>query len=135
MNGHENLIPFDKRTEEERREICSKGGKASQAVQKQKRTIQKILADFLDKNVESIPQLEKMAKKNGIKDVSNVKELFTLVCLLNSIKGGNLDALEKMCKLLGEETEYTDNNSDVMETLAKIKECAYNYDTDKPKTS
>ena len=47
MKGHENLIPFDQRTEEEQRAIRSKGGKASQKKQRENRTIRecmKILA-------------------------------------------------------------------------------------------
>lgn len=42
-NGHENLIPLDRKTKEEQREICSKGGKASQKVQKEKRTFKKAI--------------------------------------------------------------------------------------------
>jgi hypothetical protein len=42
-----------------------------------------------------------------------------------------LGDLERLSKLLGEQTEYDDTNADVEKTLAVIKECAY-ADRDKP---
>lgn len=38
--GDKNLIPVNKRTKEKQREICSKGGKKSQEVQAQNRSLQ-----------------------------------------------------------------------------------------------
>ena len=43
MANEENLIPLSERTKEEQREICAKGGRRSQEVQREKKTIQKIL--------------------------------------------------------------------------------------------
>jgi len=53
-HGIENLIPFSQRTEQEQREIRSKGGKASQAVQRQKKTAQKVAEMILSGNLEAI---------------------------------------------------------------------------------
>jgi hypothetical protein len=45
----ENLIPMNQRTEEEQKKIASMGGKASQEVQREKKKISQIYADFLVK--------------------------------------------------------------------------------------
>ena len=45
----ENLIPLNQRTKEEQREIAAMGGKKSQEVQKQKKLMSAIYAEFLAK--------------------------------------------------------------------------------------
>lgn len=102
-----------------------KGGQNSGKARREKKTIQKILAELLDRQIKDSPQFAKLASKMGVESDKSVKDIFTMVCLLNSVKSGNLGDLERLSKLLGEQTEYEDNNKDVEETLAIIKECAY----------
>lgn len=113
------------RTGEEQVEIARQGGIASGQARREKKTIQKILADLLDSEIKDSPQFAKLASKMGVESDKSVKDIFTMICLLNSVKSGNLGDLERLSKLLGEQTEYEDNNKDVEETLAVIKECAY----------
>lgn len=47
-NGKENLIPMNKRTEEEQREIARQGGIASGKVRKEKATMKRTLEMLLD---------------------------------------------------------------------------------------
>lgn len=126
-----NLIPQSERTKEEQREIARMGGIASGKARREKKTIQKILADLLDSEIKDSPQFAKLASKMGIESTKSVKDIFTLVCLINSVKNGDLSDLERLSKLLGEQTEYEDANADVEQTLAVIRECAY-ADRDKP---
>ena len=49
MNGQENLIPFEKRTEEEQREIRVKGGIASGEARRAKRDLRLALEALLEK--------------------------------------------------------------------------------------
>lgn len=113
------------RTGDEQVEIARQGGIASGQARREKKTIQKILADLLNGQIKDSPQFAKLASKMGVDSDKSVKDIFTMVCLLNSVKSGNLGDLERLTKLLGEQTEYEDNNKDVEETLAVIKECAY----------
>lgn len=47
MNGQDNLIPFNERTEEERREIAKKAGKASGKVRREKKLFREALISAL----------------------------------------------------------------------------------------
>lgn len=117
MANEKNLIPqAHVLTVEEQ----SAGGKASGEARRQKKTVQKILDSFLDKEIKDYPQMQKLAAKIGIENENSLKDLFTAVCLLNSLKEGNLGDLEKLVKLLGEDKQNEDNS--VMDKLDKVLE-------------
>ena len=108
MANKENLIPqAHVLTVEEQ----SKGGKKSVEVRRQKKTVQKILNDFLSTAAKDSPQVSKLAAKMGLQDDGSIKDLFTIVCTLNTLKGGNLSDLERLSKLLGEQTEIADTEA------------------------
>ena len=102
-----------------------KGGIASGQARREKKTIQKILADYLDNDVQSNKSLKKIADTAGITGEQSIKELVTAVCILNTLKKGDVDKLSSIMGLLGEGVEKEDTNKDVEGTLAIIKECAY----------
>lgn len=106
-----NLIPQSKRTKEEQREIAKKGGIASGIARREKKTVQKILNDFLSTAAKDNPQVAKLAAKMGLKSDDSIKDLFTIVCTLNTLKDGNLSDLERLSKLLGEQTEIADTEA------------------------
>lgn len=108
-----------------------KGGRKSARVRAEKRTIQAILTEFLKTPCSDMPQMEHLADKLGIESKKSKKELFAIVCLMNTLKKGTVDDIGKVAALLGERTEYDDNNGKAEETLAKIRECAFD-DRDKP---
>ena len=108
MANKENLIPqAHVLTVEEQ----SKGGKKSVEVRRQKKTVQKILNDFLSTAAKDSPQVSKLAAKMGLQDDGSIKDLFTIVCTLNTLKDGNLSDLERLSKLLGEQTEIADTEA------------------------
>ena len=111
MANEKNLIPFDERTENEQREIARQGGIASGIARREKKTIQKILNDFLSTAAKDNPQVAKLAAKMGLKSDDSIKYLFTIVCILNTMKDGNLSDLERLSKLLGEQTEIADTEA------------------------
>lgn len=131
MANEKNLVPINERAKSVQREIRSKGGKARAKKIKEKKTIQKLLTEILDSKANSIPQVSEIAANFGIEDTKNIKNIYTLVAVLNTLKTANLNTLEALAKLLGEEIQYEDSNKDVEETLAVIKECAY-ADRNKP---
>ena len=108
MANKKNLIPqAHVLTVEEQ----SKGGQKSVEVRRQKKTVQKILNDFLSTAAKNNPQVSKLAAKIGLQDDGSIKDLFTIVCTLNTLKDGNLSDLERLSKLLGEQTEIADTEA------------------------
>ena len=82
-----------------------KGGQKSAQVRREKKTVQKILNDFLSTAAKDNPQVSKLAAKMGLQDDGSIKDLFTIVCTLNTLKKGDLSDLERLTALLGEQTE------------------------------
>ena len=114
--NEKNLKPI--RTESEAREKGRNGGIPSGKARREKKTIQKILADLLDSEIKDSPQFAKLASKMGVESDKSVKDIFTMVCLLNSVKSGNLGDLERLSKLLGEDKQ--NENADVLSKLDKV---------------
>ena len=109
MANEQNLRPI--RTESEARKKGRNGGIASGIARREKKTIQKILNDFLSTAAKDNPQVAKLAAKMGLKSDDSIKDLFTIVCTLNTLKDGNLSDLERLSKLLGEQTEIADTEA------------------------
>ena len=120
-NENKNLIPQNERTKDEQREIARQGGIASGKARREKKTIQKILADLLDSEIKDSPQFAKLASKMGVESDKSVKDIFTMVCLLNSVKSGNLGDLERLSKLLGEDNAKEHNNGILDELTEYLK--------------
>ena len=109
MANEQNLKPI--RTASEAREKGRNGGIASGIARREKKTVQKILNDFLSTAAKNNPQVSKLAAKIGLQDDGSIKDLFTIVCTLNTLKDGNLSDLERLSKLLGEQTEIADTEA------------------------
>ena len=89
-----------------------KGGQKSAQVRREKKTVQKILNDFLSTAAKDNPQVSKLATKMVLQDDGSIMDLFTIVCTLNTLKDGNLSDLERLSKLLGEQTEVADTEAE-----------------------
>ena len=109
------------RSGEEAVENGRKGGIASGQARREKKTIQKILSDLLDSEIKDNPQFAKLASKMGVESDKSVKDIFTMVCLLNSVKSGNLGDLERLSKLLGEDNAKEHNNGILDELTEYLK--------------
>ena len=122
MANEKNLTPF---TSEQSREDAvkngRKGGIASGQARREKKTVQKILAELLDTEISKSPQFAKLAAKMGVESDKSVKDIFTMVCLLNSVKSGNLSDLERLSKLLGEDNAKESNNGILDELTEYLK--------------
>ena len=115
---NKNLIPFNERTEEEQREIARMGGIASGQARREKQKTQQILADLVSIKNKDLAMFNKLATKLGLDGDISIHEVFTLTCLLNSVKSGNLGDLERLSKLLGEDKQ--NENADVLSKLDKV---------------
>ena len=120
-NENKNLIPQSERTKDEQREIARMGGIESGKARREKKTIQKILADLLDSEIKDSPQFAKLASKMGVESDKSVKDIFTYICVLNSVKSGNLGDLERLSKLLGEDNAKEHNNGILDELTEYLK--------------
>ena len=117
------------RTGEQQVEIARQGGIASGIARREKKTIQKILNDFLETSAKDNPQVAKLAAKMGLKADDSIKDLFTIVCTLNTLKNANLSDLERLTKLLGEQTEIADTEAQKQaDFLAAVKKAVSNRD-------
>ena len=127
MANEQNLRPI--RTESEARKKGRNGGIASGIARREKKTVQKILNDFLSTAAKDNPQVAKLAAKMGLKSDDSIKDLFTIVCTLNTLKDGNLSDLERLSKLLGEQTETADTEAQKQEAfLDAIKKAVTDAD-------
>ena len=107
-----NLIPQSERTKEEQREIARLGGIASGKARREKQKTQQILADLLSIKNKDLAMFQKLASKLGLDGDTSIHEVFTMVCLLNAVKKGDLQDLERLTKLLGEQTEVADTEAE-----------------------
>ena len=99
------------RTGEQQVEIARQGGIASGIARREKKTVQKILGDFLDLGITQNRTLEALARKAGLSTDGSIKDLVMAVCVLNTLKKGDISELEKIAKLLGEQTEIADTEA------------------------
>ena len=106
------------RTGEEQVEIARQGGLASGKARREKQKTQQILSDLVSIKNKDLASFQKEAKKMGLDGDISIHEVFTMVCLLNSVKSGNLGDLERLSKLLGEDKQ--NENADVLSKLDKV---------------
>ena len=108
-------------TSSEARRNGKKGGIASGIARREKKTVQKILGDYLDLGITENRTLEALARKAGISTDGSIKDLVTAVCVLNTLKNGELKDLELMMKLLGETPtpETPDTADETEDALSK----------------
>ena len=109
------------RTGEEQVEIARKGGIASGKARREKQKTQQILADLVSIKNKDLAMFQKLATKLGLDGDISIHEVFTLTCLLNSVKSGNLGDLERLSKLLGEDNAKEHNNGILDELTEYLK--------------
>nr|DAR25060.1 MAG TPA: hypothetical protein [Caudoviricetes sp.] len=116
--NEKNLIPFNKRTESEQREIAQKGGIASGAARRRKRSMREAADYYL-----SLPETDRRRVnamlRDGIdkEDIDN--QMAVVMGIAESAKRGNPQAASVLLKMLGEDTVQDDPAADA---LAKAKE-------------
>lgn len=107
MANEQNLIPFNKRTEKEKRKIAIMGGKASGEARKQKATLKKTLEQLLD----TVPKSE--SNPEG----KTFRELTTQGLMIGAING-KAENYKLMAQMLGElEEEQTNETPSVTITV------------------
>lgn len=82
MANEENLIPFDKRTENEQREIAKKGGKASGVSRRQTKSLKQAAKIFFGENPNATMEI--------------------ILAMYQEALDGNVKAVDKLQDLIGE---------------------------------
>lgn len=91
MANEQNLIPFNKRTESERREYASKGGKKSGEVRRQKKKMKETINILLSLNLPDSEGKEQL-KQMGIDEEDLNVQTVILMQQVKKAMAGNLES-------------------------------------------
>lgn len=118
MSNEKNLIPFNERTESEQREIAQKGGIASGAARRRKRSMRQAADYYL-----SLPETDRRRVNAMLRDQIDPEDvdnqMSVVMGIAEQVKRGNHQAAAVLLKMLGEEAVQEDPGADA---LAKAKE-------------
>lgn len=108
-----NLIPFNKRTEKEQREIRSKGGKASGEARKRKKQIRELFKDVLNSPLSDLDETICEQLRLDPATIQNKGTLATVACFYMAVKRGDTNAIERLFNIAGEPMgEFNPNDLD-----------------------
>lgn len=108
MANDNNLVSLADRTTEEKREIATKGGKASGEARRKKRSLREAMETMLALDL-SEKEIKALAEKGY--DAETQLDALTAAALI-SAKKGNSQAFANVMRLLGEETLNIDVQDD-----------------------
>lgn len=91
-NNEQNLVPFDKRTEEEQRKIASSGGVASGKARRRKRDMKKAMQMILD--LPATGQAEQFLQTLGIDERDRTNQTAMLLAIAMKAMSGDVRAAE-----------------------------------------
>ena len=119
MSNEKNLIPFNERTESEQREIAQKGGIASGAARRRKRSMREAADYYL-----SLPETDRRRVNAMLRDSIEPEDIdnqmAVIVGIADQAKRGNPQAATVLLKMLGEETVQEDPAADALESARKL---------------
>ena len=115
-NGHENLIPMDQRSEEEARELGRKGGIASGAARRRKKSLKEAADYFLSLPVADVKQFNKIAKAGvAPEDIDN--QMAMIMGLTMAATAGDAKAAKVIVDLLGEDSKDAGGEVQIIDDL------------------
>jgi hypothetical protein len=117
VSNEKNLVPFDKRTESERKRIASEGGKASGAARRAKRTMREYADLLLSLPVSDRRRWNKLARA-GIPPEGCDNKMLVVFALMQAAQAGDVPAVKELRNLIGEDDTST-NDSGQLEDLIK----------------
>lgn len=113
-SGHENLIPFDKRSKKEVRELARKGGKASGKTRREKANLRKKMNWILTIEADA-GNLSDMLKANG--GESSYEEIIAMA-MVKEAGMGNVQAYNAIKDTIGQSNK---DDLDIAEQESKIE--------------
>jgi len=119
VSNEKNLIPFNERTESEQREISQKGGIASGAARRRKRSMRQAADYYL-----SLPETDRRRVNAMLRDQIEPEDvdnqMAVIVGIAEQAKRGNPQAATVLLKMLGEETVQENPAADALESARKL---------------
>lgn len=119
MSNEKNLIPFNKRTESEQREIAQQGGIASGKARRRKRSMKEAADYYL-----SLPETNRR-RVNALlrdevepEDVDN--QMSVVIGMAEAAKRGDARAANVLLKMLGEDNPPDDTAADTLERAREL---------------
>lgn len=102
MSNEKNLIPFNKRTESEQREIAQQGGIASGKARRRKRSMKEAADYYL-----SLPETDRRSVNALLRDAVDPEDIDNQMAVIKGItaraKKGDPQAANVLLKMLGED--------------------------------
>lgn len=120
--GRKNLIPFSERTEEEQRDIRSKGGKASGKARRKKKFLRDMLYTALMMRLKDLPdKLSKDVRQQlGFKEGDTVSDAI-IGRLIERAMGGDMRAIRFIFDTMGESTDVLQREQEIK--IKKFSAC------------
>ena len=119
MSNEKNLIPFNKRTESEQREIAQQGGIASGKARRRKRSMKEAADYYL-----SLPETDRRRVNALLRDAVDPEDIDNQMAVIKGItaraKKGDPQAANVLLKMLGEEAPQEDPGADALENARKL---------------
>lgn len=129
MANEKNLIPFNERSENEARELGSKGGKASGESRRNAKLLREYMTQLLDLPVSDLRRYNRLARLGiPIEDIDN-RALLVAALFAKAAHEGDVAAFKVIRELIGE--DKADAPADDNNLLEAIRgECGEDIDTD-----
>ena len=119
MSNEKNLIPFNKRTESEQREIAQQGGIASGKARRRKRSMKEAADYYL-----SLPETDRRRVNALLRDEVDPEDvdnqMSVVMGMAEAAKRGDARAAGGLLKMLGEEAPQEDPGADALENARKL---------------
>lgn len=124
--NNENLIPLNKRTQRERKEIARKGAIATNKKKAEQKTYREMAKAMLSATITDENILNEL-QAYGLSE-TDVKA-YTLLGMIKASGNGSHNAFDRLMMLLGEETQATTSEQEKQANLLKaIQEAVKNGD-------
>jgi len=101
MAGEQNLIPLNRRTKSEQREIAIKGGVASGVARREKKTLKQI-GDMIGSLKVTSEKNKEIMRQAGIEDEDMINDVGAMFRLNLKAQSGDTKAMELLAKLRGQ---------------------------------
>ena len=119
MSNEKNLIPFNKRTESEQREIAQQGGIASGKARRRKRSMREAADYYL-----ALPETDRRSVNALLRDAVDPEDIDTQMAVIKGItaraKKGDPQAANVLLKMLGEDNPPDDTAADTLEHAREL---------------
>lgn len=119
MSNEKNLIPFNKRTESEQREIAQQGGIASGVARRRKRSMREAADYYL-----ALPETDRRRVNALLRDEVDPEDvdnqMSVVMGMAEAAKRGDARAANVLLKMLGEDNPPDDTAADTLERAREL---------------